>query len=313
MGKFQNKAVENVIATYFMLNENILLIGPSGTGKTMVVLEKCREAGRHVEVITGKEGLQDLDMLGAFVPTGEAGKYDWVDGPLARAFQTAAEGRPVTLLVDEVNRMPSKFQNLFIEAINIYDDGSYVVQNHQKGTTLKAPRDKIQFVATANVGQAGLNEIPLALVDRFNIVYVGYPDKNTELKILKETGLDEGIAKALVVFAEKTREMAEQMDLACGISTRSLVRIANQVKRLGLTGNQLRDALMVLMQSPIAQAAGVCETLDWKERASGLMQQFETILRNYLGRNSNKEEEIPLKPSRGRRSGMGVGASPVSI
>jgi Mg-chelatase subunit ChlI len=215
--------------------------------------------------------------------------------------------------VDEVNRMPSKFQNLFIEAINIYDDGSYVVQNHQKGTTLKAPRDKIQFVATANVGQAGLNEIPLALVDRFNIVYVGYPDKNTELKILKETGLDEGIAKALVVFAEKTREMAEQMDLACGISTRSLVRIANQVKRLGLTGNQLRDALMVLMQSPIAQAAGVCETLDWKERASGLMQQFETILRNYLGRNSNKEEEIPLKPSRGRRSGMGVGASPVSI
>jgi MoxR-like ATPase len=313
MGKFQNKAVEGLIATYFMLNENILLVGPSGTGKTMVILEKSREAGRHVEVITGKEGLQDLDMLGAPVPTEEAGKYKWVDGPLARAFRMASEGRPVTLLVDEVNRMPSKFQNLFIEAINIYDDDFYVVQNHLRGETLKAPRDKIQFVATANVGQAGLNEIPLALVDRFNIVYVGYPDKNTELKILKETGLDEDIAKALVVFAEKTREMAEQMDLACGVSTRSLVRVAKQVRQLNLpSGQKVVDILKVLMQSPIAQAAGVCEALDWKERATGLMQQFETILRNNLGgKAKEREEEIPLRPSRGRRAG--VGASPVAI
>lgn len=312
MGKFQNRAVEGVINTYFALNENILLVGPSGTGKTMVILEKCREAGRHVEIITGKEGLQDLDMLGASVPTNEAGKFKWVDGPLSRAFHVAAEGRPVTLLVDEVNRMPSKFQNLFIEAINIYDDNFYVVQNHLQGTTLKAPRTNIQFVATANVGQAGLNEIPLALVDRFNIVYVGYPDKNTELRILKETGLSEDIAESLVIFAEKTREMAEQMDLACGISTRSLVRVANQVQQLALpSGQKAVDALKVLMQSPIAQAAGVCETLDWKERATGLMQQFETILRNNLGAKASREEEVSLRPSRGRRSG--VGASPVTI
>jgi len=315
MADFRNDGVKSVLDVYFKLGENVLLVGPSGTGKTMVVRQMCRETKRNLIIVTGKESMQDLDMLGAYVATEEAGKFRWVDGPLTKAFKAAADGVPTVLLVDEINRMASKHQNIFIEAINIYDDDHYVVHNPQAGVSLKAPKDMIQFVATANAGQAGVNDIPLALVDRFNIVFVDYPERKAEMQILLDTGLDKDLAKSLVVFAEKTREMADQMDLACGISTRSLVQVANQFQRLAPRRASLQNRvnlLVTLMRSPVSQAAGACSNADmeWKERAAALFQQFGAILNNHLSAGS---KVAPPEPTSAKRSTAGIGAAPAAI
>ena len=325
MAKFQNSMVKPILDTYFKLNENVLLVGPSGTGKTMVVREICGDAGHHLQIITGKESMQDIDMLGAYVPTEEGGTFKWVDGPLALAFQNASEGRQTVLLIDEINRMSSKHQNIFIEAINIYDDDYYMVHNPQTGQVLKAPRDKIQFIATANAGQAGLNEIPLALIDRLNLVFVDYPAKKTEISILEEIGIEQAIAAALVEFAGITREMTNQMELECGVSTRSLVQVSRQYAKLtngdSMTVNKKGNLLMQLIWSPITQSAGVCNNSDseWKERAMALRTQFKLIMEKMFQSHRGKtgiEKDADAdedKPSRSRGTGVGVGASPASI
>ena len=48
--------------------ENALLAGPTGTGKTFAVGLIARVLGWRVETVEGKEGLIDLDFLGAYIP-----------------------------------------------------------------------------------------------------------------------------------------------------------------------------------------------------------------------------------------------------
>ncbi len=291
---------------YFRTNSNILLIGPSGTGKTMVVQETCEKMKRQLFLVTGQESMQDTDLFGSFSGRKTENGYEWVDGLLTKAFASAAAGIPTTFFMDEMNRWPTQYQNSLIETINCYDKDHYVVRNHQLQKTLRAPRNMLQFIATANIGQAGTNDIPFALKDRFNIVRVDYPGKETEVKILKVTGLDEDIAGTLVSFADITRQGAAKMEYPAGISTRALVGVAEQYQMLGngLTDRtQKLNCLGLLMQSPIYRISGACDVPDAEEATTALLEIFKTMIRKLAG----------AAPASVARARGGMGASPAAI
>lgn len=306
--KFQNQEVEYLMQIYFKTKSNILLIGPSGTGKTMVVQQTCEQSKRKLVLVTGGESMQDTDLFGSFSGKKTEGGYEWVDGHLTKAFASAAAGTPTTFFMDEMNRWPTQYQNSLIEAINCYDEDNYVVRNHQLQKTLKAPRDMLQFIATANIGQAGTNDIPQALKDRFNIVRVNYPDMQTELKILKGTGLDDKIASILVTFANETRTMADKMEIPSGISTRALVNVSEQYTLLSddMPDNQKMNLLYVLMKSPVYRVSGACDVPDAEETTNGLLHMFEEKIKSILGGTTPGR-------ARSRNPGAGIGANPAAI
>ena len=311
--RFLNPEVEALLDLYFQLPEdnNLLLIGPPGTGKTMVVFQKAEEYGKKVFAVTGRESLQDIDMLGSFVPDGSGG-FRWVDGPLTQAFRSAGQGEKVLFLMDEVNRMPTRYQNIFIEAINIYDARNYVLRNYSTGETLLAPRQNLLFCATANVGQLGIYDIPQALIDRFNIVHVDYPPPRVEKKLVtsvmgKENSL---FIQVLTEFVLRTRRIAYQDGTIEPLSTRSLLRVAKQFKRFSKDlsdDEEKKNVLFALLRSEILKMTGLATGPEAREVTQGFKEMFEETYKKILAEHAGrtvKKQQIP---------GAGLGTQPLQI
>jgi len=95
---------------------NVLLAGPTGTGKTYAVQKAVLAGMASLVTIEGKEGLTDLDFLGAILPQPD-GARRWVDGPLLRALRQA-QYEPVVLFLDEINRVRREYLNLLLGLMN---------------------------------------------------------------------------------------------------------------------------------------------------------------------------------------------------
>ena len=102
--------------------DNILLAGPTGTGKTFALHQVVQNMDSFLVTIEGKEGLTDLDFIGAILPQ-EDGAIPggmvrrWIDGPLLRAMRQARL-EPVLLFLDEVNRIPRVHLNILLGLMN---------------------------------------------------------------------------------------------------------------------------------------------------------------------------------------------------
>ena len=124
--------------------QNVLMVGPTGTGKTFCFQEAVRITNTPFEVIEGKEGLIDLDFLGAIVPTGS--KREWVDGPLTRAFRRAG-GYPLKV----AGRKPRKVKKAADQMGLFGDDQVVEVESPDKATLVWLWVDEITLIPTRHL------------------------------------------------------------------------------------------------------------------------------------------------------------------
>lgn len=295
---YYNDPVLKVMDEVCEVGNTFMLFGPPGSGKTSLVYFLAEKNGWELVRITGKESMRDEDMMGTYQMKGDVPV--WVEGPLEKAFRLASE-KPVVLLVDEITRIPSRYLNVFIEVINDYDYENFLFYNNVTGKEWKAPKDNFKVFATANVNQVGVNDVPEALLDRFEYhVYVDYPSFEDEVKIAVKWGMSEEAARILVTFARITRKIFEDGQLEFPISTRNVVNVARGIGKLKKAGRikKLEDEISACFKLLDAGCfTYVCGAsrgrVEWKDLKKNLREIFINVYKEELPR-LRREKRVEL-------------------
>lgn len=141
--------------------DRLILFGPAGTGKTYAGLNfGYVENGAHRLICT--EDMTSMDVTGAFMPSKD-GSFQWVAGSALKAW----EGNGVTggrLIVDEIDKASGDVFALLLAMLDSPESASW-----EHPETGRVHRPKVGFSAVMTTNIEDMNELPMALADRFPV------------------------------------------------------------------------------------------------------------------------------------------------
>lgn len=221
------RAVEQAeIRACIAAGRNVLLEGPVGVGKTHLALAVCEALGRPVYRVDGDGRYSEQKLSGWFDPPlairhGYSAK-SFVPGPLVEAMRSGG-----VLFINELNRLPEGVQNILLPAI---DERKVVVPRlgtveASPGFCVIATQNPKEFVATSHLSEA--------LLDRFELVALGYQSAEEEQAIVARTVRSEVLVRASVALARMTRNHPRIRRGASVRAAQAVAEIAEGLMELG--------------------------------------------------------------------------------
>lgn len=203
--------------TYLGCGYAVHIAGPSGTGKTTLAFHLAALWGRPVTLIHGNAEFGSSDLVGtddggfarsklvdnyirSVVKTREEMRKVWVDNRLTIACRNGD-----TLLYDEFNRSRPETNNVLLSVLS---EGILGVPGlRATGEGYLNVHSEFRAVFTSNPEEyAGTHKIQDALTDRMITLRLDYPDRHTELNIVRsKSGLDEQEAGYVVDVVRELR------------------------------------------------------------------------------------------------------------
>ena len=214
-------------------NEKVLLVGPTGCGKSTLIEQLAARLNWPVVRVAASGGLTESDLLGEW--TVRDGETVFNYGFLPRAMKLGA-----ICLVDEIDGIEPSVAFAIHQLME--DQGKLVLL--QNGAEIIEPHKGFRLVCTANTlghgDESGLytgtKVLNSAFLDRFAAVFqMSYmpPDLEAEIICRRVPGCKKRLARRLVKVAADVRQARENEEIYCTFSTRRLIEAARKYSQLG--------------------------------------------------------------------------------
>lgn len=202
-----------------------LLIGPTGTGKTELILMACKQLGVNCEV-HDMGAMQDplTDLLGCHRIKNGNSTFDYAK------FVDDVQ-KPGVILLDELSRAPLMTNNILFPCLDNRRELPLAIADSEGPRSVKVHPDCV-FIATANIGSeySGTQEIDAALMNRFLPLKVDYMPKQNEIEVLKKRcNISEDDAVTLVTFANAMRQKNKEGSVMYPVSTRENIAMGEML------------------------------------------------------------------------------------
>jgi len=204
---------------------NMLLTGPTGTGKSQTAIAVAKALGRELFYINlGATQDPRGTLIGNTHFSKDAGTF-FNESAFVKALKTPN----TVILLDEVSRAHPEAWNILM---TVLDPGQrYIRLDEAVGAPTIKVAEGVSFIGTANLGAeyTAVRVMDRALIDRFTIAEIPYLTEAQETSLLQKIYPDMEVSDAenLAEIAKLTRDeiQSDQPQISTMISTRSVIEM----------------------------------------------------------------------------------------
>ena len=204
---------------------NMLLTGPTGTGKSQTAIAVAKAMGRELFYINlGATQDPRGTLIGNTHFSKDAGTF-FNESAFVKALKTPN----TVILLDEVSRAHPEAWNILM---TVLDPGQrYIRLDEAVGAPTIKVAEGVSFIGTANLGAeyTSVRVMDRALIDRFTIAEIPYLTEAQETSLLQKIYPDMEVSDAenLAEIAKLTRDeiQSDQPQISTMISTRSVIEM----------------------------------------------------------------------------------------
>lgn len=268
-------------------SKNIMMTGPSGTGKTLTAREVARQLGRpFYNINLGSTQDPRATLIGNT-------HYDKNKGTFfsESSFIQAIKTENTVILLDELSRAHPDAWNILMTAL---DSGQrYIRLDEADGSPVVNVANGVTFIATANIGNeyTSTRVIDRAILDRFVIIEMELLTMDEEVNLLTKLfpKLDNKSVTAIAEIADHTRVQSRLDDgkVTGIISTRVTVEMAG----LMLDGFNLSEASEICVLPYFSPDGGLDSERTYMKQ---FIQKYETDNGDDIFVNDSDDDAFPM-------------------
>lgn len=196
---------------------NVLLEGPTGSGKTRAVISYAAKRQLPFYNVPSNDGIEPSQIFGKYVPDeSNPGALVWEDGPAVTVIRNGG-----VLLLNEVNFIPPRISTVLF---GVLDHRREVVLMDHHGEIIKA-HPRLLVVADMNPDYAGTRMMNAAFRNRFGLQLVWPYSDDVENKLVPWDSLR--------TLANQLRQQMKAGTVETPVGTNMLVEFISVSYRLG--------------------------------------------------------------------------------